>query len=135
MYLHTANSAARDAFGQPGEGRATYLYAHARDGMFGPIYEHAIVNHTAKQMLGMIVQVYSSDNKLYLYEIKEYRLHVVGAPALDDAINATERAGLAPDLRGAQGHAGQDAGDREVRLGLESRPPDAHPKARPVACG
>src|SRR5215467_5479529 len=26
MYLHTANTAARDAFGQPGEGRATYLY-------------------------------------------------------------------------------------------------------------
>ena len=26
-----------EELGQPGEDRATYLYAHARDGMFGPI--------------------------------------------------------------------------------------------------
>ena len=37
----------------------------------------------------MIVQVYTSDDKLYLYEIREYRLHAVGAAALDAAIGAT----------------------------------------------
>ena len=30
---------------QPGQGGATYLYAHARDGMFGPIYHLAIEKH------------------------------------------------------------------------------------------
>ena len=29
--------------GQPGNGRSIYLYAHARDGMFGPLYERAIL--------------------------------------------------------------------------------------------
>ncbi|MEI7745713.1 MAG: hypothetical protein WCK58_18405, partial [Chloroflexota bacterium] len=75
MYMHTGDTAAADAFGQPGEGRATYLYAHARDGMFGPIYELAIVAGQGRKMLGMIVQVYTSDNRLYLYEITEVLLH------------------------------------------------------------
>ena len=135
MYLHTANSAARDAFGQPGEGRATYLYAHARDGMFGPIYEHAIVNHTAKQMLGMIVQVYSSDNKLYLYEIKEYRLHVVGAPALDDAINAKSEQVWLQTSEGPKGTPGKTQVIAKFVSVSKADPADAHPKARPVACG
>ena len=88
MYLHTAGSASKDAFGQPGEGRATYLYAHARDGMFGPIYELAIQKRNAKKMLGMLVQVYTSDFKLHLYEIREYRLH---ATDLDDPWRPTAR--------------------------------------------
>ena len=50
---------------QPGDGRATYLYAHARDGMFGPIYERAIQKKSGgpRSMIGMIVQVYTSDDQ------------------------------------------------------------------------
>ena len=37
-------------------------------------------------MLGMVVQVYTSDSKVYLYEIREYRLH---ATDLDGPLTAT----------------------------------------------
>lgn len=55
--------------GQPGSGKPTYLFAHARDGMFGPIYHLTIQLGTPSKMVGDIVQVYTSDNKLYYYEI------------------------------------------------------------------
>ncbi len=55
--------------GQPGSGKPTYLFAHARPGMFGPIYNLTIVQRTPDKMVGMLVQVYTSDNKLYQYEI------------------------------------------------------------------
>lgn len=135
MYLHTANSEAKDAFGQPGEGRATYMYAHARDGMFGPIYEMAIVKKTIKKTLGMIVQVYSSDNKLYLYEITEYRLHAVGGPALDDAINAQSEQLWLQTSEGPKGTPGKTQLIAKPISVTAADPADAHPKAKPVACG
>ena len=63
MYLSSSKKAAKDVFGQPGEGRATYLYSHARDGMFGPIYNNAIRDRTPNKMLGMVIQVYTSWNR------------------------------------------------------------------------
>ena len=123
MYLHTAGSEEKDAFGQPGEGRATYLYGHARDGMFGPIYELAIQKKQAKKMLGMVVQVYTSDVKVHLYEIREYRLH---ATDLDGPAHRHRGGALAPDLRGTQGHARQDAAAGVPDLGLGRGPGGRH---------
>ena len=71
--------------GQPGQGRATYIYAHAQTGMFLVILNASKVNNGAA-MLGMIVEVYTSDDRLFLYEITEVRRHQT---VLDDAINAT----------------------------------------------
>src|SRR4051812_11580349 len=65
MYLTTGKKAKDDIFGQPGEGRATYIYSRARDGMFGPIYNNAIRDRTPNKMLGMVIQVYTSWNRLY----------------------------------------------------------------------
>lgn len=132
MYLHSADSAKKDIFGQPGEGRATYLYAHARDGMFGPIYNLAIVKGQGKKMLGMIVQVYTSTNKLYLYEIKEVRLHQL---TLDDAMNATDEELWLQTSEGPKGTPGKTQ-LRAVFLSVgDADPADAHPKPKPVVCG
>src|SRR6185503_12384931 len=49
---------------QPGQDRATYLYAHAREGMFLPLLNASLRNDGAK-MLGMTVEVYTSDSWLY----------------------------------------------------------------------
>ena len=119
MYLHTANSEAKDAFGQPGEGRATYLYGHARDGMFGPIYELAIQKKQAKKMLGMVVQVYTSDLKLHLYEIREYRLHVTD---LDGPLSATSEELWLQTSEGPKGTPRQDAAAGLPDLGLGRGP-------------
>lgn len=121
--------------GQPGEGRATYLYAHARDGMFGPIYHLAIQRHTPRKMLGMIVQVYTSDDRLYLYEITEYRLHAVGNAALQDALGATSEQLWLQTSEGPKGTPGKTQLIAEPLSVGAADHADAHPKAKPVACG
>jgi Sortase domain len=121
--------------GQPGEGRATYLYAHARDGMFGPIYQLAMQRHTPKKMLGMIVQVYTSDDKLYLYEIAEYRLHAAGTAALDDALSATSEQLWLQTSEGPKGTPGKTQLIAQLLSVGAADHKDAHPKAKPVVCG
>jgi hypothetical protein len=132
MYLHTANAASKDAFGQPGEGRATYLYAHARDGMFGPIYELAIVKKNAKKMLGMVVQVYTSDFRLYLYEIREYRLHVTD---LDGPLGATREELWLQTSEGPKGTPGKTQLIAYPISVSGADPAEATPRAKPVNCG
>src|SRR5829696_428527 len=38
-WCNVAMSLRHPGLGQPGSGKSVYLYAHARDGMFGPLYE------------------------------------------------------------------------------------------------
>ena len=132
MYLHTGKTAAKDAFGQPGEGRATYLYAHARDGMFGPIYELAIQKKNAKKMLGMVVEVYSSDDMVYLYEIREYRLHALD---LEDALGATDEELWLQTSEGPKGTPGKTQ-LRAIPISVTAADHgDANPKPKPAVCG
>jgi hypothetical protein len=132
MYLHTADSEENDAFGQPGEGRATYLYGHARDGMFGPIYELAIQKRQAKKMLGMVVQVYTSDRKVHLYEIAEYRLH---ATDLDGPLSATSEELWLQTSEGPKGTRGKTQLRAFPISVADADPGDAEAKPKPVKCG
>ena len=118
--------------GQPGENRATYLFAHARDGMFGPIYELAIPGRNGEKMKGMIVQVFTSDDRLYLYEIRDVRLHQLD---LDDAAGATSEELWLQTSEGPKGTPGKTQ-LRALPISVgPADPADAHPKAKPVACG
>jgi hypothetical protein len=119
-----------EALGQPGFGRATYLYAHAREGMFLPILTASTVDNGAS-MLGMIVEVYTSDDQLYLYEITEVRRHQLD---LDDAIAATTEQVW---LQTSEGPKGTRPKTQVVARFLSTGPADhaaAHPEAHPVAC-
>lgn len=118
---------------QPGNGRATYLYAHARDGMFGPIYERAILKKSGgpKSMIGMVVQIYTSDDLLYEYAVTEVRLHQL---TLDDAINATTEELWLQTSEGPKGTPGKT---QLLALPLITLPADhkaAHPTPHPVSC-
>jgi hypothetical protein len=135
MYLHTNSSASTDAFGQPGEGRGTYLYAHARDGMFGPIYHLAIERKTPKKMLGMVVKVYASDFKLYLYEIDYYRLHATGPAALDGVISATKEQVWLQTSEGPKGTPGKTQLRAHLISVSDADARESVPKAKPVKCG
>ena len=55
---------------QPGNGGATYLYAHARPGMFLPL-----LRTKANEQLGMIAEVWTNDDLKFMYEIIEVRRH------------------------------------------------------------
>jgi len=70
---------------QPGQGRATYIYAHARAGMFLPLLVQSERNDGAR-LYGMTVEVYTSDSWRYVYTITEVRRHTRN---LNDAINTT----------------------------------------------
>jgi hypothetical protein len=131
-YCNVAMYYSDPRLGQPGQGKATYLFAHARDGMFGPIYNLVMQQHTPNKMVGMIVQVYTSDNKLYLYEIREYRLHALN---LDTALAATDEELWLQTSEGPKGTPGKT----QLRAFLLSvgaaDQTDAHPKAKPLVCG
>ncbi|MEX2546443.1 MAG: sortase [Chloroflexota bacterium] len=59
---------------QPGETGATYIYAHAQRGMFAPLLKASQVNNGAS-MVGALIEVYTSDNKLHLYELYRVKRH------------------------------------------------------------
>lgn len=119
--------------GQPGDGRATYIYAHARDGMFGPIYERAILRKSGgpTSMVGMVVQVYTSDDFVHEYLVTEVRLHQL---TLDDAIRATVEELWVQTSEGPRGTPGKTQLVAKPLIVLPADPAAAHPTARPVTC-
>jgi hypothetical protein len=131
MYMDDLGKPLKD-LGRPGRDGATYIYSHARDGMFGPIYRLAIEKGTPRKMLGMVVQVYSDDAKVYLYEIREVRLHQT---SLDDAISATRQELWLQTSEGPRGTPGKTQ-VRALPISVDDADyKESHPKPKPVACG
>ena len=116
--------------GQPGQGGATYLYAHARTGMFLPLLEASLVEN-GNGMLGMVVEVWTSDDQRFLYEITEVRRHQTD---LNDAVSATSEELWLQTSEGPKGTPG--------KLQVIAKPiseeaadlVDAHPVAKPLVC-
>lgn len=112
---------------QPGQGGATYLFAHARTGMFLPLLETS-----EKKQLGMVVEVWTSDDFRFLYEVVDVRRNQT---SLDDPLSAESEELWLQTSEGAKGTVGKT---QVVALPLSverADPADAHPKARPVDCG
>jgi hypothetical protein len=119
---------------QPGSGKATYIYAHARDGMFGPIYERAIQNKSGgpKSMVGMVVQVYTNDDLLFEYEVTQVRLHQLSLGSAQDARNEQLW------LQTSEGPKGTPGKTQLLARPLIVLPADhaaANPTPHPVVCG
>ena len=75
-------------FGRPGRDRATYIYAHARTGMFLPLLTSSQVNN-GQGMIGDLVEVYTGDDHLFRYRISAVHRHTL---TLDQAFaTRTER--------------------------------------------
>jgi len=115
---------------QPGQPGATYIYAHARAGMFLPLLEESKRND-GRRMLGMLVQVYTSDDQLFLYEITEVRRHQT---TLDAAFAVGDEQLW---LQTSEGPRGTKEKLQVVALPIGSMPADpeqAHPTPKPVVC-
>jgi hypothetical protein len=132
MYLTTGEKAKDDIFGQPGEGRATYIYSHARDGMFGPIYNNAIRDRTPNKMLGMVIQVYTSWNRLYLYEVRAVRRHVT---SLDNALSRGKEEVWLQTSEGPKGTPGKTQVIGRFLSVEDATKKEAQPKPKPIRCG
>lgn len=61
-------------FVNPGQTGSTYIYAHARTGMFLPMLNQSKINNGAA-MIGMEVRVYTKDKKLHVYRIFKVKRH------------------------------------------------------------
>ena len=113
---------------QPGEDGATYLYAHARAGMFLPIYERAIqrLHGGPKSMLGLSVEVFTSDNLRYLYTIDEVRVHQT---SLGDAARTQADELWLQTSEGPKGTRGKTQ-VRALPVGFETATRSAGPSSR-----
>ena len=116
---------------QPGQKGATYLYAHARTGMFLPILEASRVNN-GRAMIGMLVQVYTSDNMQFLYEIYQVRRHQL---TLNDAIAAKSETLWLQTSEGPRGTPGKTQVIARPISSGPADPAEAHPTTKPVVCG
>lgn len=115
---------------QPGEPGATFIFAHARKGMFLPILEASRVSN-GKRMLGMLVQVYTDDDRVHLYELSQVRRH---QKTLEKPFAATTEQLWLQTSEGPKGTV--------EKLHLVAKPisvasadhGDAHPPTKPVKC-
>ena len=83
MYLEDAR------LGQPGEGRATYLFAHARKNMFLPMLTASKISD-GKRMKGMIVEVWTNDDQYFQYVVTRVIRHVSATTGLVPALAANK---------------------------------------------
>ena len=118
--------------GQPGEGKATYIYAHARTGMFLPLLNQSKVQN-GKKMIGMVVELWTSDSQRFLYVITDVRRHVPTGSAFNAPFAAkteqlwlqtSEGVGTMPKLQVVAEPLSQEPATHA----------EAHPVAKPVDC-
>jgi hypothetical protein len=117
--------------GQPGQGRATYIYAHARAGMFQPLLIRSERGDDGASMVGMTVEVYTSDDWRFLYTITEVRRHTRD---LNDAINATTERLWMQTSEGPNGTVPKLQVVADFLSAERTTPREAHPDARPRIC-
>ena len=118
--------------GQPGQNRATYLFAHARTGMFGPIYELTMVKRTPNTMVGMLVNVYTSDSKLHVYKITRVLPHQL---SLNAAVAARHDQLWLQTSEGPHGTPGKTQVVAEPVSTSAATYAESHPKVHIVRCG
>jgi hypothetical protein len=130
-YCNVAMYQTAAPFVQPGQGGPVYIFAHARDGMFGPIYNLVMVRGTPNKMVSDLVEVYTSDNKLYQYEITNVYPHQLNMdrPAAASSeqlwLQTSEGYHIAPKTQVLA---------KPLSVG-NADPKDAHPTPHPVVCG
>ena len=114
----------------PREPGVTLIYAHARTGMFLPLLSRSKVNNGAS-LIGMQVNVWTSDSVMSTYQIIKVRRHVT---TLDGVFGVTSEQLWIQTSEGPRG-------TREklivVAKRLSSVPADfaaAHPRPHPVVC-
>jgi hypothetical protein len=116
--------------GQPGQGRATYIYAHARDGMFLPLLI-ASQDNNGQRMIGYLVEVFTSDNYVFLYTIAEVHRHVKD---LNDAFAATTERLWLQTSEGPYSSAPKLQVVANFLSASKTDPASAHPAAHPRIC-
>jgi hypothetical protein len=118
---------------QPGFPGSFYLYGHARKGMFLPLLDQSKKSN-GQGMIGMLVDVYTSDSQLLTYSITEVRRHVPKTAGFDDPLSRTTETLW---LQTSEGPKGTPTVLQVLAEPFGSAPADpaaAHPEPNPVVC-
>jgi hypothetical protein len=99
--------------------------------MFGPLL-HASQKNDGQAMLGMTVQVYTSDDWLFLYTITEVRRHTRN---LNDAFATTTERLWMQTSEGPTGTVPKLQVVADFVSAERTTPEAAHPNAHPRICG
>jgi hypothetical protein len=67
---------------QPGEAGTTYIYAHAQQGMFAPLLAASLTDDGAS-LIGSLIEVYTTNSELHLYEIYLVKRHALDLSLAD----------------------------------------------------
>ena len=117
---------------QPGEPGTTYLYGHARTGMFLPLLQ-ASLRADGAEMIGMEVLVYASDAQLYRYRVFEVERHVLDYRLADGTPPGEQRL-ILQTSEGPRGTPGKLVVAAEFIEELTATLEEANPPAAPVVC-
>ncbi|MEP7360279.1 MAG: sortase [Chloroflexota bacterium] len=118
-------------FVNPGMPGTTYIYGHAQDGMFAPLL-HASKYNDGASMIGALVQVYTSDNMLHLYEIYKVKRHATDL-TITQIPNGTHQLVLQTS-EGWHGHIPKLQVAARPLTVLPASYADAHPATHPRVC-
>jgi hypothetical protein len=116
---------------RPGEAGATYVFAHARVGMFLPLLDESRIRDGAG-MVGMRVDVFTSDDRHFVYRISQVKRHVL---TLEDAIEERDAALFLQTSEGPHGTPQKlQVVATPVSVGPASHA-EAHPTPHVIVCG
>ena len=121
-----------DIFSQPGQPGATYIFAHARTGMFLPLLT-ASQHNNGKAMINMFVQVYTSDDMVFYYRVTQVRRHYPADKSLTELPTKDNQLWL----QTSEGPLASSPKLQVVAKLLTSLGADhaaAHPKPHPIVC-
>jgi hypothetical protein len=117
----------------PGLPRATFLYAHARAGMFLPLLT-AERNNTMASLIGLWVEIYTDDNQDHVYQITEVIPHVNDSSEIDRASAATSDQLWLQTSEGPMGTTGRMYVVAQPIGVLAASQADAHPAGQGNVC-
>lgn len=120
------------AYRQPGEPGTTYLFGHARTGMFLPLLQ-ASLRADGAEMIGMEVLVYASDAQLYRYRVFEVERNVLDYRLADGTPPGEQRL-ILQTSEGPRGTPGKLVVAAEFIEELTATLEEANPPAAPVVC-
>jgi len=121
-----------DAFGQPGSDGSTYLYSHAREGMFLPLLE-ASEQQDGAELLGALVEVYTADDRLYVYEIFQVKRHAIDF-SLALGVPSGEQRVVLQTSEGPRGTVPKLQVAARLISELPATRDESRPRARPAPC-
>jgi hypothetical protein len=114
---------------QPGERGPTFLYAHARTGMFLPLLQASWVNNGAA-MIGLRVKVWTSDGLRRTYRVTRVLRHAYSVPAYDPKVEQL----LLQTSEGSSGTYNKLFLVAEPIAATGASYADSHPTPHPIVC-